>query len=390
MNKTVLYTVITNGYDTPIPVTPSKGIDYIMFTDDATLQCQGWNIIHTKENQRHIKVLPPKEVLKYEQSVYVDGNITPIKIPQFLSVIKDDLFIFQHPIRNCFIQEHYACIKHNKADHDLIRKQLCYNIELGLEPEKGMYQAGVIFRKHTDEVLNFCKCWLEELKKFTHRDQLSLMTAVHITYKKISASPWSNFSKFFKLGKHKPKEKPNIYYFVPYNTDGNIGVGLNKHCELVPNDDDWIVIRDGDTMFQNPRWGLVVEESIMSYGHQYQLIGAVTNRVGGVHQCIGDMFGEMSLYKHWEVSEKLESSNVEPTSGVAGFFMAFKKSTWLKAGKFTENKSLSHRFDTEFNNAVRKIGGNIGMMTGVYVTHSYRIWEGDDRDKSKKSVKHLF
>ena len=96
----------------------------------------------------------------------------------------------------------------------------------------------------------------------------------------------------------------------------------------------------------------------------------------------------MSLHKHWEMSEKLEGSAVEPTSGVAGFFMAFKKSTWLKSGKFTENKSLSHRFDTEFNNSVRKIGGTIGMMTGVYVTHSYRIWSAyRDWETDRKSTR---
>lgn len=390
MSRKVIFTVITNDYDTPKPVKKLNGFDYILFTDNKDLTVQGWDVRLTEIPQRHLKLYPFDELKDYDESIYLDGNISIVgNIASFVSSIKCDFATFKHPLRNCFIQEHYECIRLKKADAELIREQLAYNVKLGLEPNKGMYQTGVMYRRHTDEVKAFCANWLSELQKFTHRDQLSIMTAVHNTGYTPHGIDWKLFNKFFRLEKHKPKEKPKVYYFTPYDTGGNIGKAVNEHCKLVP-DDAWIAVMDGDILFPNPQWGMIVEKSIQQYGDKYSLLGCVTNRVGGEHQRVEGMFSEYDLRAHYEKSIEIESSEVVDTSGVAGYFMLFRKSTWIKVKGFTEDASKSHIFDTDFNNRVRALGGKIGMIKGLYALHLYRIWEGDDATKARNSTKHLF
>lgn len=390
MNKKVIFTVITNNYDTPNPVTRQNGFDYIMFTDNPDLTVHGWDVRHTTTPQRHLKIYPFDELKEYDESIYLDGNISVVgNMTNLVSSMKSDFTTFKHPVRDCFIQEHYQCIRLKKADTKLIRDQLAYNVKLGLEPNTGMYQTGVIYRKHTDEVKEFCADWLAELKKFTHRDQLSIMTAVFNTGYTPNGIDWRLFNRYFRLDKHKPMDKPKVYYFTPYDTGGNIGKAMNEHCKLVPND-AWISVMDGDILFPNPQWGVIVEKAIQKYGSKFDLIGCVTNRVGGEHQRVDGMFNEYDIREHYKKSIEIEDSSVVDTSGVAGYFMLFKKSTWDKVKGFTEDTSKAHIFDTDFNKRVRAIGGKIGMIKGLYALHLYRIWEGDDVTKARNSAKHLF
>ena len=390
MSRKVIYTVITNDYDIPKPVKRQNGFDYIMFTDNKDLTVQGWDVRYTNKPQRHLKLYPFEELKDYDASIYIDGNISIVgNMANFIGSINSDFTTFKHPLRNCFIQEHYECINRNKAEPDLIREQLAYNIKLGLEPNKGMYQTGVIYRRHTDDVKAFCADWLNELKKFTHRDQLSIMTAVFNTGFKPNGIDWRLFNKFFRIDKHKPNEKPKVYYFTPYDTEGNIGRAINAHCRLVPND-SWIAVMDGDMLFPNPQWGMIVEKAIQQYGDKYSLLGCVTNRVGGEHQRVDAMFSEYDLREHYKKSIEIEDSEVIDTSGVAGYFMLFKKSTWDKVKGFTEDTSKAYIFDTDFNKRVRSSGGKVGLIKGLYALHLYRIWEGDNVTKARNSTKHLF
>lgn len=170
-----------------------------------------------------------------------------------------------------------------------------------------------------------------------------------------------------------------IHYFTPYATDGNIGKAYNEACSLVSDPEDWIVIRDGDTMFLTPDWGKQIEANIKAHGEQYGLIGAVTNRIRSPHQrpTHVDMFNEMDMKKHYEVALDLSRKQhltITPTQlEVAGFFMAFQKKTWDKV-KFRENTRL---FDVHFSDDTAKIGVKKGILRGLYILHSYRIWAED-------------
>ena len=165
-----------------------------------------------------------------------------------------------------------------------------------------------------------------------------------------------------------------IIHATPYRADKNIGRAYNEFIEsLNIPDDTWIVLRDGDTMFLTPDWGRQIEE-VAATTH-YDLLGCMTNRLRGQHQMPLGFDTEGDLFKMYEYSIQIEKrywGKTEPAPGVAGLFFMFKKSLWKKVGGFEEGTIYT---DTEFNKSVMAAGGNIGLMSGLFLVHGYRLWE---------------
>jgi hypothetical protein len=58
-----------------------KNIDYICFTDNKKIKSKKWKLIYVVPNfksnleNRKYKILPHKYLDKYDESLYIDGNI---------------------------------------------------------------------------------------------------------------------------------------------------------------------------------------------------------------------------------------------------------------------------------------------------------------------------
>jgi len=178
-----------------------------------------------------------------------------------------------------------------------------------------------------------------------------------------------------------------IHYITPYSPENNIGKAYNEAIACVPSEEDWIVLRDGDTMFLTPNWGRVIEENLNQYGEEYMLFGAKTNRIGVYHHKVEDMFTNLNIRDHYEKALELElekRNNIQKVGfDIAGFFMAFQKKTWVAVEGFPENTPV---FDRIFTRKVRAINGKVGVMEGLYLFHSYRIWS----DNPENDVIHLY
>lgn len=170
-----------------------------------------------------------------------------------------------------------------------------------------------------------------------------------------------------------------IYHITPYN-EGNIGKGLNDHISLLP-EDAWICLRDQDTLLFDGSGALI--DAIVEQNKDYSLIGCMTNRLGTKDQLAPGMMDEENMTKHKQVFLDLFSLIVSPVSHVlAGVFMLFPKSVWVKVGGFKEQ---SIHFDQQFTTDVRRKGGKVGLAKGLYVFHLYRWGKSDPRS----SISHL-
>ena len=174
---------------------------------------------------------------------------------------------------------------------------------------------------------------------------------------------------------------PKIHYSNPYSTAKNIGKALNEFCALVP-DDDWICLQDGDMMYLTPDWGVQIQEVVNRYGNEFSLIGCLTNRLARNIQVYDwKNYDNHNIEYHYKISERLskehfaEVEDITRKKYVAGLFMLFPKSLWNKV-KFAENDA---GFDDTFSKAVTDNGGKLGLMKGLYVYHSYRIWSKNPR-----------
>ena len=80
--KIAVFRVILGEYDFIIndPFL-EKDIDYFLFTNNKKCKLKGYKRIYLKLNSdfslknRQFKILIPKEIRKYDLSVYIDGNI---------------------------------------------------------------------------------------------------------------------------------------------------------------------------------------------------------------------------------------------------------------------------------------------------------------------------
>lgn len=176
-----------------------------------------------------------------------------------------------------------------------------------------------------------------------------------------------------------------IHYITSWSATKNYGGAINEAIErLNCSDDDWLVLRDGDSCFLTPDWGNQIQ-SIIENADGYDLIGCSTNRLREPHQLVKGMFSEETrLSQHYMTAlemQMLYGHTINPFNhDIAGMFMLFRYSAW-KNNKFKENTAI---FDRLFTRGIKK--GRVGIAPGLYVLHMYRLWSNNPKNDSK----HLF
>lgn len=178
-----------------------------------------------------------------------------------------------------------------------------------------------------------------------------------------------------------------IYSFTPFAGDKNYGKVLNEHCKLVPNDNDWILIRDCDTAFLTPDFPQQIEAIVEKYKDQFDLIGCYTNRIGIKHQLLNGNFSEDSdVRNHISIAKNMVENNYDTVSYlhnyIGGFFMLFPKKSWLehpfeeclgKHGIDYNGKMVYAYFDYWFSSYFAR-KKRVGIANGIYLFHVYRLF----------------
>lgn len=169
----------------------------------------------------------------------------------------------------------------------------------------------------------------------------------------------------------------HIYYGIPYALDKNLGAEYNRYMELLPDDDDWMVFRDGDTMFLTFTWGHAIAEVI----NKLPDAGIITCRTNRIRQKLqrfkedsSDIIVHRLIAK--DLDKKFRGQYRKIDKNISGFFMAIKKKTWLEVGKFHERAGKLIAVDSAFSKKIIQSGKIIYVMQGMYVFHYYRFAEG--------------
>lgn len=384
MNKSIcIYSVITNCYDDPKPVT-FKNIPHILFTDNPDIKAPGWQIVDVEKTkdqrlQRKIKILGHEALEKYDVTVYIDAAITlKSTFSTILNRYTKGFIIGAHPKRKCVYAEGLAVKEQNKAPKELVNKQISEYYDNDFPSNFGMWSSGVLIRDKS--LKEFNEIWHSKLEQHSHRDQLSLPWAVW----KTGIRPQEiNMYAYMTIAKHKSKEPLKVFYSTPF-LKGNIGKANNDFIKLLP-DDAWVCITDADAMFLNPDFGTRIEHIINKFGNEYQLIGCLCNRLGGLHQCYDGKFSEdMDMRNHLEIANKVLPDEIKD-GAVAGFFMLFSKQTWKSVGGFKEGIITA---DSEFNKSIIRLKGKTGVYQGLYMFHAYRLHEQGHKN-AWQSTSHL-
>ena len=157
------------------------------FNNDSKIN---WTILkyHTKKNyknnierikkQRFIKTHPHLFFKNYDLSVYADATYDIIgNLDEFLLRIlspNKSIYLLEHPGRNSINNELGAVVRLQKETKKLVERiKKNYNKEK-FPDNNGLAETCLIVRKHNDiNCVHFMEQWFLEVKKNSHRDQLS-------------------------------------------------------------------------------------------------------------------------------------------------------------------------------------------------------------------------
>jgi hypothetical protein len=110
-----------------------------------------------------------------EYTLYLDANII-IKVPLKRLVSEwltdTDIALFGHSTRNCLFDEANECLRLELDNDVVIKKQI--ERYLGFKKNAGLYQGGVILRRHTNKIKQLNEMWWAEYCTGSKRDQISL------------------------------------------------------------------------------------------------------------------------------------------------------------------------------------------------------------------------
>jgi len=190
MNKRVVYTSLAGkGATIKNPAYIFEGWDYICFSDDAvsTPDNDVWKIKpipsdlkDRRRRSRVVKLQPHLFLQEYEYSLWIDANIEIVSAgfeQRINQLINDNevLTLIHHPFRQCIYEEAYACIRGGKDHHWKIRQLINHLKKQNFPENYGLYENGVLLRKHNDEKLKKINAeWWDLYHKYSERDQLSL------------------------------------------------------------------------------------------------------------------------------------------------------------------------------------------------------------------------
>lgn len=175
-----LYTAIIGNYDDlKEPTIVSKDWQYVCYTDQD-LTSDVWQIRkvespeHPQRLARRIKILF-HEYVETEHSFWLDAAFhIRVDLNDFWNRFYYDPFsVPSHPLRNDVFREIESCLANNRGDkEELIRQRTDYE-KLNLKRFNGIITSGVMMRRKTDQVIELCEMWHEELCKYSTRDQVA-------------------------------------------------------------------------------------------------------------------------------------------------------------------------------------------------------------------------
>lgn len=187
--KIAVYCCIVGQYDSIIePIYKEDNIDYLVFTDQDLPENSSWrkreirNLpeytqLKAAQLNRKIKILQTDELLRYDYTIYVDGNIEIVSgvSPIISNMGEYGLGVHYHRRRDCIYDEVVA-VKHLKrlSGEDMDEQIKSYSKD-GFPTHFGLYENSILIRNNRDkETIDLMEEWWNEYLRFPTRDQLSL------------------------------------------------------------------------------------------------------------------------------------------------------------------------------------------------------------------------
>lgn len=174
-----------------------------------------------------------------------------------------------------------------------------------------------------------------------------------------------------------------IWFFTPYSFEKKLLEAYDRYMSLIPSDDDWVCLMDGDTAFLRSDFGVAIKDYISASPDA----GMFTCYASRCHYQVqtrrGTEMDNPSLAYHKRQADKIYKElhpQVKTVNRrIAGHLMVIRKGVWLeirdKVFKTAADKNILG-VDTKISRAILETGRDILLMRGIYILHYLRLNEG--------------
>jgi hypothetical protein len=214
-DRTVIYTAITNHYDTLQPPRhPEAGCEYVCFTDDPDSVPAPWKAIRIArrfDNPRldalWYRVHPHLALGDHDVSVYVDGRFVLRKamLPLIRAALADtSVAVFDNAWWDCLYLAGEDDVRQDRYAPSKLARQLARYRETGFPRHLASLLPGVLMRRHhAPEIVKMAEAWWDEILRASSRDQLSftyLIWRQGVAFRRVWLPVHDN--PYVKLGEH--------------------------------------------------------------------------------------------------------------------------------------------------------------------------------------------
>lgn len=185
----VVYTACFGNYDKPYNlVNLTSDVRYVWYTDkNSRDKPKGWKVIRQRcftktavRDARHRKICLNRyrPIWEADCSIWIDSNMELLADPNALCeeyLDGYDWAMFTHPHRRNIIEEARECMRpgYERDKPAIMNAQIQRYAKEGNPMGWRLMSTGLLIRRHTDSVKEFCEAWWKEVRKGSHRDQLS-------------------------------------------------------------------------------------------------------------------------------------------------------------------------------------------------------------------------
>ena len=160
--KIEVYSVIVNNYDPP--------------RNDVTVFTGRWLFTDPKREAGMYFAIPHL-FMDADVSVMLSGECYLLCPPEkFVEELLGDadMAIHKHYCRDCVYDEGQEIINQKRDYTDIVKEQMDRYRSVGYPANNGLFETGIIIRRHNEKVIAFNNAWFAEMCRYSRRDQMSL------------------------------------------------------------------------------------------------------------------------------------------------------------------------------------------------------------------------
>lgn len=218
-NKNCIFTALIGDYDLLGTSTIGKQTnwDYICFTDNKNLKSDFWKIVYIENNgisqldnyklARKIKTTFFERLSSYDYLIWKDARMIINKnLNEYLKKLgeNNDILFVKNPLGNSIKIVYENLLKGKLETKEMIERIKERYKNLGYNYNNDLISSGVMLFKNNNKTIKFFSEWWDEIKNFSHRDQLSgnfvLSKNSEIKYKYLSCSIALGLNAYFNRG----------------------------------------------------------------------------------------------------------------------------------------------------------------------------------------------